>query len=145
MTPRMPPEQIAKTYLGALERSALETILDLYLEDGIVHSPLYGPRSAKDFYTALFKDTGRGHARCAADETSVVARPKRRWPRSRMNHSHRTARSRRHSCRMRRAAATCAPRVAQTQRVRAAAVQRPRRLASARRSAAQAGARYRAR
>ncbi len=59
MTPHMTPEQIAKTYLGALERSDLQTILDLYTKDGIVHSPLYGPRRAADFYTALFKDTGR--------------------------------------------------------------------------------------
>lgn len=55
----MTPEQIAKTYLGALERSDLPTILALYADDGIVHSPLYGPRPAVDFYTALFKDTGR--------------------------------------------------------------------------------------
>jgi len=59
MKPHKTPEQIAKTYLAALEKSDLETILDLYAPDGIVDSPLYGPRRAVDFYTALFKDTGR--------------------------------------------------------------------------------------
>ncbi|MET0401112.1 MAG: nuclear transport factor 2 family protein [Cystobacter sp.] len=59
MTPHMTPDEIAKTYLSALEKSDLQTILQLYTPEGVVHSPLYGPRRAVDFYTALFKDTGR--------------------------------------------------------------------------------------
>ncbi|AJC68466.1 MULTISPECIES: nuclear transport factor 2 family protein [Dickeya] len=55
----MTPDQIAKTYLDSLEKSDLHAILDLYTPDGVVFSPLYGPRKAVDFYTALFKDTGR--------------------------------------------------------------------------------------
>ncbi|MEH2920525.1 nuclear transport factor 2 family protein [Samsonia erythrinae] len=55
----MTPDYIAKTYLDALEKSDLNAILSLYDEQGIVHSPLYGPRKAADFYTVLFKDTGR--------------------------------------------------------------------------------------
>lgn len=55
----MTPEVMAKTYLSAVEQSDLSTILGLFRADGIVHSPLYGPIPAKDFYTALFRDTGR--------------------------------------------------------------------------------------
>jgi hypothetical protein len=31
------------------------------LNDGIVHSPLYGPRPAGDFYPALFADTSQAN------------------------------------------------------------------------------------
>ena len=55
----MNSEVIAKTYLSAVERGDLSTILDLFTTDGKVYSPLYGPILAKDFYPALFKDTGR--------------------------------------------------------------------------------------
>ena len=55
----MTPEKIAKTYIDGLERSDLDTIVDLYTKDGIVHSPLYGPLPAAKFYQALFNDTGR--------------------------------------------------------------------------------------
>ena len=73
----MSPEQIANTYLGALERTELDTILSLFTPEGIVHSPLYGPRRALDFYTALFKDTGRARIglKGVADGRQVDGRP----------------------------------------------------------------------
>jgi hypothetical protein len=55
----MTPEKIAKTYLEALERGDLPTILDLFAPEGMVHSPLYGAAKAYDFYPALLKDTER--------------------------------------------------------------------------------------
>jgi len=51
--------QLAEAYLGALGRADLTEILALFSEDAMVHSPLYGPMAAADFYPALFGDTAR--------------------------------------------------------------------------------------
>ncbi|GAA3090088.1 nuclear transport factor 2 family protein [Streptosporangium carneum] len=59
----MTPERLASVYLDGLERGDLETVLSLYREGGIVHSPLYGPMPATAFYPALFADTGRARLR----------------------------------------------------------------------------------
>lgn len=59
----MTPEHLAATYLDGLERGDLTTVLGLYREDGVVHSPLYGPLPATEFYPALFADTGRARLR----------------------------------------------------------------------------------
>ncbi|GGS49812.1 nuclear transport factor 2 family protein [Actinokineospora fastidiosa] len=50
-------EQFADAYLSALESRDLDGVLALFAEDGQVHSPLYGPRPAEQFYTQLFEDS----------------------------------------------------------------------------------------
>jgi len=45
------------TYVEALETGNLERILNVFTENGIVHSPLYGDQLAAEFYTKLFADT----------------------------------------------------------------------------------------
>jgi hypothetical protein len=44
-------------YIEGLQLGDLNKIIDLFAEDGLVHSPLYGDLLAKDFYTDLFSDT----------------------------------------------------------------------------------------
>jgi hypothetical protein len=52
------PHQLADEYLGALGRADLTSMLGLFSQGALVHSPLYGPTPATDFYPALFSDTG---------------------------------------------------------------------------------------
>jgi hypothetical protein len=47
---------IIKTYFKNVETGNIEAIINLFSEDGIVHSPLYGDIPAKDFYEDLFAD-----------------------------------------------------------------------------------------
>ncbi len=53
----MTPNQLAVLYLNSLQTGDLEGILDLFAPDGMVHSPLYGPMPAPDFYAQIFKDS----------------------------------------------------------------------------------------
>ncbi|WP_248239456.1 nuclear transport factor 2 family protein [Microbacterium kunmingense] len=53
----MRPESIVTEYLSSLEAGDTTRILRLFATDAIIHSPLYGERSAADFYPALFADT----------------------------------------------------------------------------------------
>jgi hypothetical protein len=55
----MTPNQLAVLYMGALQMADLERILALFAPDGVVHSPLYGPTPAVDYYPELFRDTSR--------------------------------------------------------------------------------------
>lgn len=55
----MNAERIASAYLDALEKGDADAVLALFRPDAIVHSPLYGPVPAGDFYPRLFSDTGR--------------------------------------------------------------------------------------
>ncbi|MFF3666462.1 nuclear transport factor 2 family protein [Microtetraspora malaysiensis] len=55
----MTPKELAETYLDALARGDLPAVLALYRRGAIVHSPLYGPIPAAEFYPELFADTGR--------------------------------------------------------------------------------------
>jgi hypothetical protein len=50
---------IATAYLNALENEDVAAVLALFKPEAIVHSPLYGPVPARQFYPALFTDTGR--------------------------------------------------------------------------------------
>ncbi len=50
---------IIKTYFKNVETGNIEAIINLFSEDGIVHSPLYGDIPAKDFYEDLFADTSQ--------------------------------------------------------------------------------------
>jgi hypothetical protein len=49
---------IATRYLEALEQSSVDKVLSLFVSDGVVCSPLYGEKLAKDFYPELFADSG---------------------------------------------------------------------------------------
>jgi hypothetical protein len=55
----MTPGQLADAYLAALQASDEAGVLALFAGDAIVHSPLYGPVPAAEFYPALFRDTTR--------------------------------------------------------------------------------------
>lgn len=50
---------LVPAYLSALERADLDTVLELFAPGAVVHSPLYGPMPATEFYPALFADTSR--------------------------------------------------------------------------------------
>lgn len=48
---------IARQYLNLLEQGNTQAIIELFSEKGQVDSPIYGVKSAKDFYTELTSDT----------------------------------------------------------------------------------------
>lgn len=48
---------LVATYLRALTASDASLILSLFADGATVHSPLYGPMLATEFYPALFADT----------------------------------------------------------------------------------------
>jgi ketosteroid isomerase-like protein len=56
---RPAPRQLADAYLDALARADLAAMLALFSENALVHSPLYGPAPASQFYPALFGDTAQ--------------------------------------------------------------------------------------
>jgi hypothetical protein len=53
----MTPENLIQEYLSALEKSDVNKIFQLFKEDAIVVSPLYGEIKASNFYPELFEDT----------------------------------------------------------------------------------------
>lgn len=55
----MTAHALARDYLTAIERGDLAAILRLFHPAAIVHSPLYGPLPATEFYPKLLTDTGR--------------------------------------------------------------------------------------
>ena len=48
-------------YLRALSTADTGLAVSLFTDDGIVHSPLYGARPARQFYPALFADTSQAN------------------------------------------------------------------------------------
>jgi len=54
-------EDLVAAYLRALSTADAELAVRLFADDGVVHSPLYGPRPASDFYPRLFADTSRAN------------------------------------------------------------------------------------
>lgn len=48
---------IAHLYIQYLGAGEMEKVLALFAEEGIVYSPLYGAKKAKDFYKGLEEDT----------------------------------------------------------------------------------------
>ena len=50
-------EKVIREYLKALENSDYSRILDIFADEGIVYSPLYGEVKATDFYSDLFEST----------------------------------------------------------------------------------------
>lgn len=55
----MRAQALAAAYLAALERGDVQAVLALFRPGAMVHSPLYGPVSAGEFYPRLLADTGR--------------------------------------------------------------------------------------
>jgi hypothetical protein len=53
----MTPQDLVASYLHALTTADVGLVLSLFTEDGRVHSPLYGPMPAAQFFPALFTDT----------------------------------------------------------------------------------------
>jgi hypothetical protein len=52
-------EQKIKSYFRGLETADYQSLIQLFEEDAIVNSPLYGRVLAKDFYKDLFNDTSK--------------------------------------------------------------------------------------
>jgi hypothetical protein len=52
---------LVAAYLRALSTADAGLAVSLFTDDGVVHSPLYGPRRAGDFYRALFADTSQAN------------------------------------------------------------------------------------
>ena len=50
-------DHLVEQYLDALRRADVDAVLTLFAPGAVVHSPLYGPTPASDFYRALFADT----------------------------------------------------------------------------------------
>ena len=48
---------LAEDYLTALESGDPSRVLELFADDAVVHSPLYGDLPAQHFYPRLFADT----------------------------------------------------------------------------------------
>ncbi|MEI5672376.1 MULTISPECIES: nuclear transport factor 2 family protein [unclassified Nocardioides] len=55
------PDDLAATYLRALATADVDLVVGLFAEDAVVHSPLYGPLPPREFYPALFADTGQAN------------------------------------------------------------------------------------
>ena len=66
---------LASDYLSAIERGDLDAILALFRPGATVHSPLYGPLPAAEFYPRLLADTGRSelHLRGVTSDGPLVS------------------------------------------------------------------------
>ncbi|MFV9550730.1 nuclear transport factor 2 family protein [Algibacter sp. PT7-4] len=53
----MTKKEVAKKYIDYLENGAIDSIINLFNTNGMVYSPLYGTKKAKDFYYELSNDT----------------------------------------------------------------------------------------
>jgi hypothetical protein len=54
-------DELVATYLRALTTADAGLVVSLFADDGVVHSPLYGVRPARDFYPKLFADTSQAN------------------------------------------------------------------------------------
>jgi SnoaL-like protein len=76
----MTAQELTDAYLGALGRADLTAMLGLFSETAVVHSPLYGPVPAREFFPLLFGDTAESRLTLrgvtdgtAADGTPLVS------------------------------------------------------------------------
>lgn len=53
----MTKKEIAQLYIEYLEKGNIDKIIKLFSKNGQVTSPIYGTKSASDFYAALNEDT----------------------------------------------------------------------------------------
>jgi hypothetical protein len=58
---RSSAEDLVATYLRALTTADAALVVSLFADEGVVHSPLYGSRPAREFYPALFADTSQAN------------------------------------------------------------------------------------
>ena len=68
--------ELIDEYRAALEARDAKRVLALFAPDGIVHSPLYGAVSARQFYPTLFADTAKFRLRLRRvfrDDSEAVA------------------------------------------------------------------------
>ncbi len=49
--------EIARNYIDLLEKGDIRGVISLFSNSGVVHSPIYGKKTAIDFYTDLAADT----------------------------------------------------------------------------------------
>ena len=54
-------DDLVAAYFRAITTADADLAVSLFAADGRVHSPLYGPRPAAEFYPALFADTSRAN------------------------------------------------------------------------------------
>ena len=54
-------DDLVAAYLRALGTADTDLAVSLFADDGLVRSPLYGPRPASEFYRALFADTSQAN------------------------------------------------------------------------------------
>ena len=54
-------DELVRKYLDALAAADVASLLALFTDDAVVHSPLYGPLPATEFFPTLFADTGESH------------------------------------------------------------------------------------
>lgn len=54
-------EVLVAAYLRALSTADAALAVSLFADGGVVHSPLYGPQPAAEFYPALFADTSQAN------------------------------------------------------------------------------------
>lgn len=52
----MDPKKTIETYLEALKRGSAGDCENLFTEDGVVISPIYGEKKANEFYRQMFAD-----------------------------------------------------------------------------------------
>ncbi|MDH2425457.1 nuclear transport factor 2 family protein [Sphaerisporangium sp. TRM90804] len=57
----MQPEELAEEYLTALGEGDLHRVMALFAPGAVVHSRLYGPTPAADFYPSMLAETGASH------------------------------------------------------------------------------------
>ena len=67
-------DDLVETYLHALNTADAGLAVSLFRDDGEVHSPLYGPQPAKDFYPLLFADTSQANLTLKSVMTGENAR-----------------------------------------------------------------------
>ena len=65
--------EIANSYLEYLEIGNIERVIDLFSENGIVESPIYGIKRADRFYRELMNDTSTSklHLRGIFDQNNM--------------------------------------------------------------------------
>ena len=65
-------EKVIHKYLEGLEKADAESILSLFAENAVVHSPLYGKMTAVDFYKGLFDDSNASVIHCHSIFTNTT-------------------------------------------------------------------------
>ncbi len=65
-------DEVIVDYLGALENSDYDKLMDLFSDEAVVNSPLYGEIKASDFYLDLFESTNKSEISLINIFTSIT-------------------------------------------------------------------------